>query len=160
MKIFVVKRLGQTILHLTSSCRRPVGTIVGGYKVRSSRSNDDVIFTTICTTSVQATGQCALSNYPGNCNMICAIRAQLNVLFHPLVIYMMKTRLDSRVAADLTVKLCNVVRIDVLFRPLVTHMMKTRLDSQVAAKLMVKLYNHECCPTVLWLSVYLGVCHS
>ena len=37
---FVVKRLGQTILHLTSSCRRPVGTIVGGYEVRSSRSND------------------------------------------------------------------------------------------------------------------------
>ena len=43
--------------------------------------------------------------------MICAIGAQLNVLFHPLVIHMMKTRLDSRVAAELTVKLCNVVQL-------------------------------------------------
>ena len=107
MKIFVVKRLGQTILHLTSSCRRPVGTIVGGYEVRCSRSNDDVIFTTICTTSVQATGQCSLSNYPGNCNMICANGAQLDVLLHPVVIYMLKTRLDSQMAAKLMVKLYN-----------------------------------------------------
>ena len=43
--------------------------------------------------------------------MICAIGVQLNLLFHPLVIHMMKTRLDSRVAADLTVKLCNVVQL-------------------------------------------------
>ena len=42
--------------------------------------------------------------------MICANGPQLNILFHPLVIHMMKTRLDSQVAAKLTVKLCNVVQ--------------------------------------------------
>ena len=60
---------------------------------------------------VQATGQYSLDNHPGKCNMICANGAQLNVLLHPLVIHMMKTRLDSQVAAKLTVKLCNVVQL-------------------------------------------------
>ena len=40
MKTVKVKHGGQTILQLTSSCRSPVGTIVGGYEVRSSRSKD------------------------------------------------------------------------------------------------------------------------
>ena len=60
---------------------------------------------------MQATGQYSLDNHPGKCNMICANGAQLNVLLHPLVIYMMKTRLDSQVAAKLTVKLYNVVQL-------------------------------------------------
>ena len=53
----------------------------------------------------------SLDNYPGKSNMICAKGAQLNVLFRPLVIYMMKTRLESQVAAKLTVKLYNVVQL-------------------------------------------------
>ena len=44
--------------------------------------------------------------------MIFANGAHLNVLFHPvLVIHMLKTRLDSQVAAKLTVKLYNVVQL-------------------------------------------------
>ena len=50
-----------------------------------SMVNDDVIFTTIYATSVQATGQYLLDNYLGDCNMICANGAQLNVLLHSLV---------------------------------------------------------------------------
>ena len=43
--------------------------------------------------------------------MLCANGGQSNALFHPLVIHMMKTRLDPQVAAELTVKLYNVVQL-------------------------------------------------
>ena len=70
-----------------------------------------MIFTTIYTTSVKATRLYSLVNYPEKCNIICANGAQSNVLLHPLVIYMMKTRLDSQVAAKFTVKLYSVVQL-------------------------------------------------
>ena len=60
-----------------------------------------VMFTTIIGQTfsfqiiVQATGQYSLANYSEDCIIISAIGAQLNILFHPLVIHMMKTRLDS-----------------------------------------------------------------
>ena len=67
-----------------------------------------MMFSTIIEQSIQY----SLIDDPGDCNMIRANGVHLNVLFHPvLVIHMMKTRLDSQVAAKLTVKLYNVVQL-------------------------------------------------